>query len=139
MGKAKSSKEATKDTAVADLATAAGEGNKDALKAVTEIVTSYNAWQDAKENNKKVSKDAKARTEQEFAAVKNAIEDSLPTNGGAQTIQSKLTAIETAWQDYTEAVSHGIEEKKEAKDTLKQASKRFDRAVKDSAQLALDF
>ncbi len=117
----------------------AAAGDKDAMKAVTEIVTSFNALADAKDHLKKVNKDAKARSEQEFAAVKNAIEDSLPNGAGAQTVQSKLITIETAWQEYQDALALGIEEKKEAKETKKAAEKRFERAVKDSAQLALDF
>lgn len=139
---AKSTKTRSSETAAAAteaLNQLAKSGDKDALKAVTEIVTSYNAWQDATETLKKVSKDAKSRTDQEFAAVKNAIEDSLPNGAGAQTVMGKLTTIEHSWQDYQEAVAQGIEERKGAKEAKKAAEKRFERAVKDSSQLALDF
>lgn len=139
-------KKTSKSTTTSDAAEAteklskrAASGDKGALAAVTEIVTSYNQVQDAKERKVKVAKTAKSREEQEFAAVKNAIEDSLPTDAGAQTVLGKLQTIEQSWQDYQEALAQGVEERKESKEALKAAEKRFERAVKDSAQLALDF
>ncbi|CAB4155143.1 hypothetical protein UFOVP650_86 [uncultured Caudovirales phage] len=123
---------------VTELKTRAASGDTGALAAVTEIVTSYNAWQDAKDLAKKTNKDAKDRVDQDFAAVKNAIEDSLPTDAGAQTVVGKLTTIEGAWQDYEESKAQATEEKKDAKERVKETSARFERAVKDSAQLKLD-
>ncbi len=123
---------------VTELKSRAAGGDASALAAVTEIVTSYNAWQDAKDLAKKTNKDAKDRVDQDFAAVKNAIEDSLPTDAGAQTVVGKLTTIESAWQDYEESKAQAAEDKKDAKERVKETSARLERAVKDSAQLKLD-
>jgi hypothetical protein len=127
------------DKATDNLSGLVQSGDKGALDAVNEIVNAFNAFTDAKANAKKIAKESRLREEQEMAAVKNAIEDSLPTNAGAQTVMGKLTTIESSWQEYQDAIAMGIEERKAAKADLKAASKRLDRAVVESAQLALDF
>jgi len=125
--------------ATKSLAEKAKAGDQDALAAVTEIVENFNAWQQAKDSKKRVAKDTKEASDREEAAFKNAVEDSMPTNAGAQTVLGKLQTIEQRWQDWEETKAHGVEERKTAKDILKEAEAKLDRSVSESAQLVLNF
>lgn len=121
-----------------DLSARAEAGDQDAVRALNEILDAFASVEEAKDELRRASKEAKEREEQEFAAVKNAIEDSLPTGSGAQVVASKLSTIESAWQDYQEAIAHGVEEKKYFRDAKKEAELRFRKALTESKQLSLN-
>jgi len=123
--------------AVGKLKEHAANGDKSALDAVEEIVVNFNGWREAKSNQKTVNKRCKEQVEQEEAAFKNAVEDPLPAGKINSHAIEKLGRVEERWQELQHVKAAVIEQKKEAKDSVKTWAGKLERSVSDSAQLAI--
>lgn len=141
MGKKNPANAALEDAAktVTELKERAENGDKDALAAVEEIVTNFNAWKQAIESKKKVAGECKEQLEKEEAAFTSAVEESLPANATKEKIVGKLHLVEERWQELQDVRTLTAERKKEAAEEVKTWAEKLDRSIKDSAQLALRF
>ena len=139
---AKKKKKPTTDNvidATEKLKEAAQNGDKTAFDALKEIQENYQAQLQAEDGWKKVKKECKEREDQERAALKNVIEDSLPASPKLADYKAKVEAITSHWGELEDVKAHNVEEKKEAREKFDGAKERFRRSVEESAQLTLDF
>jgi hypothetical protein len=112
---------------------------EDAKKACAKIVKCHSAWKSAKAARAQVAKDCKERRQSEESAFKEAIEAPLKANASRNVIYSKLTNVETRWQELSEVKSQNIEETKASTAEVKATAEALDRAIQEAAQLALPF
>lgn len=124
--------------ATAKLQEAIDGGDKTAVDMLREIQGYNSNRMMAKDELKLVRKECKNAIEQEEAALKNAIEDSLPAAPTKDDYRSKLVMIESHHQECEETRALGVERKKEAKDRLEMWEKRFEKSIQESRQLTLD-
>lgn len=122
--------------AVDALSAANDEKARDQLRIVSEC---YQKWHEAQERKKQVASSCRERLEAARAGVRGAIERPLRTGASKADVQSKVMAIELAWQELEEERAHVIELKKESAEDVKVAKTQLDRSIRESRQLAFPF
>ncbi len=120
-----------------ELAKRAAEGDPDALKALEKIVVCFERWKktlaDQKEANRKAGEIEGAAD----ATFENAVEQGMPDPPSDKAILAKLQAVETAWQEQKDAATEAGTLRNEAKDKVKAAAGKLERAAQDGAQMTL--
>lgn len=123
--------------AIADLKQRAGSGDKLAADALEQIVVNFQAWQAAKTQYKRVIAECKDTEEQHETGFREAVEEEIPIQDSGSGKLAKLQRIEQRYTEWEDAKAMCKERKNEAKNRVKETNERLDRAVHESAQLAL--
>ena len=109
----------------------------DAKEGLQRLHNAVTVWQEKMEEKKDATKQSTEGKNKAYAELKEACENSISPNEKKAEIVAKLRGIESAWQEYEEAVAKGKEDKNIAAGEVKAAYGSIERAVRESHHLTL--
>lgn len=120
-----------------ELRVLAAGGDAVALDAMTKIVATFEKWKRALGVQRDERAACAALVGAAEAKLGNAVEEAQPVDAGEDWPLIKLRAVESAWQDLTEAKAEATERNSVAMDRVRKLGSALERAVQDGAQLTI--
>lgn len=117
----------------------AADGDKQALKALANVVKGFENWRKALADQRELKRAASEKEGEANASFENVIEEPLPASAGPNEIYQKLSNVEHSWQARKEAYDEAALMRERASEKVKKWADKLEDSVKNAAQLTLDY